>query len=313
MAAAKNEVPPWGLAIAGSTGAVLANALVYPLDIVKTKLQVQVKKNKNAQAEGGASAVDPHYDGTVHAILSIMEDEGLYGLYSGLAGSLIGVASTNFAYFYWYSTVRTLYLTKVSQGKAPNTATELSLGAVAGALAQLFTIPIAVVTTRQQTQSKGERKTMMETAREVIDGEDGWSGLWRGLKASMVLVVNPAITYGAYQRLREILYPNKLNLRPHEAFSEFIPLSLPTCYQLLTTVCSKSSVRSQRLWQQSRPSPSSSPKLASNPVRRRTARASPSSPSSRLCSTSSRTRAYSASTRASHPKSSRESWCRASS
>lgn len=218
----KNEVPPWGLAIAGSTGAVLANALVYPLDIVKTRLQVQVKKNKQAQASSSVDfPADPHYDGTLHAITSIIADEGLHGLYSGLAGSLLGVASTNFAYFYWYSTVRTLYLTKVSNGKAPGTAAELSLGAVAGALAQLFTIPIAVVTTRQQTQSKNDKKSMLETAREVVEGEDGWTGLWRGMKASLVLVVNPAITYGAYQRLREVIYPNKANLRPHEAFRKF--------------------------------------------------------------------------------------------
>lgn len=29
----KEVVPPWGLAVAGATGAVLANALVYPLDM----------------------------------------------------------------------------------------------------------------------------------------------------------------------------------------------------------------------------------------------------------------------------------------
>lgn len=26
-------IPPWGLAVAGATGAVIANALVYPLDM----------------------------------------------------------------------------------------------------------------------------------------------------------------------------------------------------------------------------------------------------------------------------------------
>jgi hypothetical protein len=26
-------IPPWGLAVAGATGAVLANAMVYPLDM----------------------------------------------------------------------------------------------------------------------------------------------------------------------------------------------------------------------------------------------------------------------------------------
>ena len=85
----------------------------------------------------------------------------------------------------------------------------------------MFTIPVAVVTTRQQTQSKGERKGMLETAKEVIHSEDGWTGLWRGLKASLVLVVNPAITYGAYQRLREVIFPGKLNLRPWEAFRKY--------------------------------------------------------------------------------------------
>ena len=220
----KSEVPPWGLAVAGSTGAIMANALVYPLDMVKTKLQVQVKRHPNDMTDHGG---DPHYTGTMHAILSIIEEEGLHGLYSGMFGSLLGVASTNFAYFYWYSTVRQLYFDKVQKSmKAPSTAVELSLGAIAGALAQLFTIPVAVITTRQQTQKRGERKGMFATAKEVIDSEDGYSGLWRGLKASLILVVNPAITYGAYQRLRETLYPNKLNLRAHEAFREYVSQDL---------------------------------------------------------------------------------------
>ena len=133
-------------------------------------------------------------------------------------GSLVGVASTNFAYFYWYTFVRSMYLSYQKVTTPPSTAAELSLGAIAGALAQLFTIPVAVVTTRQQTMSKHERKGLIATGMDVVNSEDGWTGLWRGLKASLVLVVNPSITYGAYQRLREILYPGRTALKPHEAF-----------------------------------------------------------------------------------------------
>lgn len=136
-----------------------------------------------------------------------------------MAGSLLGVASTNFAYFYWYTVVRSLYIANRSLTAPPGTAIELSLGAVAGALAQLFTIPVAVVTTRQQTMSKSERKGMIATGMDVINGEDGWTGLWRGLRASLVLVINPSITYGAYQRLRDALYPGQKTLKPWEAFS----------------------------------------------------------------------------------------------
>lgn len=104
----------------------------------------------------------------------------------------------------------------------PSTSIELSLGAAAGAVAQVFTIPVAVITTRQQTQPKGERKGFFATGKEVIESEDGYSGLWRGLKASLVLVVNPAITYGAYQRLRTLLFPGRIALRPWESFGTLV-------------------------------------------------------------------------------------------
>ncbi|ERT00719.1 uncharacterized protein SPSK_07652 [Sporothrix schenckii 1099-18] len=212
-AQSKPVIGPWGKATAGATGAVLANALVYPLDIVKTRLQVQVKR------KDGSVADDAHYTSTWDAITKIAEADGIIGLYAGISGSLIGVASTNFAYFYWYSLIRTLYERYAKSTAPPSTVVELSLGALSGAVAQLFTIPIAVVTTRQQTQSKNERKGILGTAREVIESEDGVSGLWRGLKASLVLVVNPAITYGAYERLKQVLFPGKTNLRPWEAFA----------------------------------------------------------------------------------------------
>ncbi|KAK4174772.1 putative peroxisomal adenine nucleotide transporter ANT1 [Triangularia setosa] len=210
-------IGPWGLATAGAAGAVFANTLVYPLDLVKTKLQVQVKQADSEKGEGASD--EPHYKSSWDAISRIASAEGIQGLYAGMAGSLLGVASTNFAYFYWHSTVRTLYLKHSKHTGPTSTITELSIGAVAGALAQLFTIPVAVITTRQQTQNKEDRKGFFDTAREVVEGEDGVCGLWRGLKASLVLVVNPSITYGAYERLKETLFAGKKNLSPLEAFA----------------------------------------------------------------------------------------------
>ncbi|KAG5936656.1 hypothetical protein E4U53_000174 [Claviceps sorghi] len=214
-AQSKPDISPWGRAAAGATGAVLANALVYPLDIVKTRLQVQVRSDK---VEPLSTSDTPHYNSTWDALSRIVADDGVKGLYAGINGSLIGVASTNFAYFYWYTVARSLYIKSSKSVASPSIAVELALGAAAGALAQLFTIPVAVVTTRQQTARADERKSLFSTAREVVEGPDGVSGLWRGLKASLVLVVNPAVTYGAYERLRTMFFKDRVNLRPWEAF-----------------------------------------------------------------------------------------------
>lgn len=209
---------------------------------VKTRIQVQVK-HKSAESRP-LTGSEAHYDSALDALDKIVKEEGISGLYSGMNGSLIGVASTNFAYFYWYSVVRNLYLTAQKTTKAPNTAIELTLGALAGAVAQIFTIPVSVVTTRQQTQPKGDKQGLFETGKEVVRSEDGWTGLWRGLKASLVLVVNPAITYGVYQRLKELFFANKTKLRPWESFCAF---GNPFKSDRMELTYNKSSVRLLRL------------------------------------------------------------------
>lgn len=136
--------------------------------------------------------------------------------------------------------MRTLYVNRLaSRGKGGaiqlSTAIELLLGAVAGGLAQIFTIPVSVIATRQQlggpssdasapatgqgapaaasakdaavkagkavakVADVNDPESFMGVARDILR-EDGITGLWRGLKPSLVLTVNPAITYGVFER-----------------------------------------------------------------------------------------------------------------
>ncbi|CAB5183843.1 unnamed protein product [Rhizophagus irregularis] len=200
MAAASKEatklppLSPFGNAVAGSLGALFALTIVYPLDIIKTRLQVQSKQSKTMMKE------NEYYESTFDAIIKIIKMEGITGLYAGLPAGLIGVASTNFAYFYWYSFLRS----KIIKQGSMSTISELLLGAFAGALAQIFTIPVSVVTTRQQTTHVKYRKDLIGTAEEIIS-DDGITGLWKGLKPSLILCVNPAITYGAFERFKHLV------------------------------------------------------------------------------------------------------------
>lgn len=76
---------------------------------------------------------------------------------------------------------------------------ELTLGALAGALCQGVVLPIGIVTTRQQTTR--DNKSMLATAKSIIK-EDGVQDLWKGLRAALVLCINPAITFGVFERLK---------------------------------------------------------------------------------------------------------------
>lgn len=159
----------------------------------------------------------------VDEVFRILREEGIPGLYSGLESSVTGTAAMNFAYFYWSAAARTLYqsiLQSYGVQDANNIAKELGLGAAGGAMAQLCTNPIAVISTRQQTRKAGEeRKSMWETTIEIVRSEDGWTGLWRGFKVNLILVINPMITYGVYQWLRGGLVSMKKNIGSFDAFS----------------------------------------------------------------------------------------------
>ena len=93
-----------------------------------------------------------------------------------------------------------------------STATELFLGAVAGALAQIFTIPVSVIATRQQVghisgpprSTESPDESFMTVAREIVE-EEGITGLWSGLRPGLVLTVNPAITYGMFERVKSLV------------------------------------------------------------------------------------------------------------
>ncbi|KND04347.1 uncharacterized protein SPPG_00078 [Spizellomyces punctatus DAOM BR117] len=189
-----SKLTPFENATAGALGALSANTAVFPLDVIKTRLQVQTRELKSLNP-------DRHYDSTLDAFLKILSTEGIQGLYAGLGAGLFGTVASSFSYFYFYSYVRGTYQRKVP-GEI-STGMELILGAVAGAMSQICTLPVAVVTTRQQTSSKEEQLPFLATMRKIIE-EEGLGGLWRGLQASLVLCVNPAITYGMFERLKTL-------------------------------------------------------------------------------------------------------------
>ncbi|KAF7312503.1 Fungal specific actin related protein [Mycena indigotica] len=203
------KLTPFGLALAAGAGlrltGIFSLSVVYPLDVAKTRIQVSKGKSKD--------------DVSMITVLGrIFQKEGVAGFYKGFWATMLNTFSQQYAYFFFYSFVRTSYIARLSRklpaGAAPpalSTAAELLLGAIAGALAQIFTIPVSVIATRQQVgrQNKTTASTeayddsFLGVAREIVD-EEGVGGLWLGIKPGLVLTVNPAITYGVFERVKSI-------------------------------------------------------------------------------------------------------------
>lgn len=191
---------------------------------------------------------DSANDRSVRALLKhILKEEGIAGFYRGFGATMLNTFSMRmqfysvpslllvltrecakeYAYFFFYSLVRTSYSKRLAARRPAgspavplSTVAELALGAIAGILAQIFTIPVSVIATRQQlgvpqSQKKGKGKdgeddgaendgSFLAVAREIVR-EEGVTGLWLGLKPGLVLTVNPAITYGVFERIKNVV------------------------------------------------------------------------------------------------------------
>ncbi|KAF2104617.1 putative peroxisomal carrier protein [Rhizodiscina lignyota] len=204
--------PPIVYAISGSVALVVANSLLFPIDTVRTKLQAQSKQDASQIPD------DAYYNGFIDAVIKIVRTEGFPGLYAALPGSILSNAFQGYAFNYWHSLLRQTYMSLKSLPQPPGTTAELACAYGAGVLSVLFTIPLSVVTTRQQTTPPNERKGILGTAKEIVDSDDGITGLWKGFRASLLLCINPAITYGGIERLRVLLFQGRQVLKPWESF-----------------------------------------------------------------------------------------------
>lgn len=254
------SLTPFEKAASGALASAIANTLVYPLDLSKTIIQTQVKKREGTKMTLSSSESDQtgsadeslwiqqrkhnelKYKSTIDVLTKIYEKKGIAGWYHGLASSILGSAAQSFSYFYWYSIVRQIYtlMTRSSSSKKNLTAVELFLGALAAAISQLFTMPIGVITTQQQTDK--QHRSLYQLSKEMYATE-GLKGFWKGLGVSLVLCINPSITYGSFERLRQILFNGKEYLGPLESFT------LGMCAKSLATVTTQPLIVSKAMLQ----------------------------------------------------------------
>lgn len=199
-------LPSLAHALSGSTGTAISTIATYPLDLVNTRLKVQRQLSTSQSS----------YAGILDAFRRIYAVEGgLRAFFAGLRADTAKSAVDSFLFFLFYNWFRARRLH--GRRRRLNAAEELAVGAAAGAASRLFTTPLANVVTRRQTASlvrsgeeaAGDEHRSLAQVLGEIRREKGVLGLWAGYSASLVLTLNPSITFFLQQTLTKRVLKNE--------------------------------------------------------------------------------------------------------
>ncbi|NWW96705.1 CMC1 protein, partial [Rhynochetos jubatus] len=152
--------------IAGAVGATA----VYPIDLVKTRMQ--------NQRTSGSVVGELMYKNSFDCFKKVLRFEGFFGLYRGLLPQLIGVAPEKAIKLTVNDFVRDKFTKK--DGSIPLPA-EILAGACAGASQVIFTNPLEIVKIRLQVA--GEITTGPRVSALSVIKDLGLLGLYKGAKA----------------------------------------------------------------------------------------------------------------------------------
>ena len=211
-------LPALGHALAGSTGAAISNTITYPLSLIITRLQTQ------RQGRLSSTNDEKQYKSIADAFHKIYTQEGgVKGFYTGVLSDTTKTIADSFLFFLAYTFIRQQRLRSKSSGKVQlSVIDELATGFLAGGFAKLLTTPLANIVTRQQTSSKSDTTSAPTSTNSLstvsiarsIHAEKGIQGFWSGYSASLVLTLNPSLTFFLYETFKRLLLPRSKTEKP---------------------------------------------------------------------------------------------------
>ncbi|KAJ2840883.1 hypothetical protein FBU31_000024 [Coemansia sp. 'formosensis'] len=188
----------WKNSVAGAGAGCVSSVVTCPLDVAKTRLQYQGVLQERYLQLGYTP-----YKGTLNTLRRILAEEGVHGLYRGLAPMMMGYLPTWAIYFGAYEALKGELSRSLGSERGGALVHVLSaMGA--GGTTSLVTNPIWVLKSRFMTQSAFTeyRYNSMWHAVQVIRRTEGWRGFYKGLGSSLLGVTHVAVQFPLYEHLK---------------------------------------------------------------------------------------------------------------
>ncbi|XP_025004170.2 solute carrier family 25 member 40 isoform X4 [Gallus gallus] len=209
-------------AVSSCCGAIITSLFVTPLDVVKTRLQVQSNPfprgkcfvYSNGQMDhtcvcenGDGKACyrrNGHFKGTLDAFVKIIQVEGIKTLWSGLSPTLIMALPTTIIYFACYEK-----LSEALKSRLGKDNDQIPL--VAGSLSRFVSVtvvsPLELIRTRMQYHTLSYKQLHLSIRSKVA--RDGWLSLWRGWSTTILRDVPfSAVYWYNYERFKKMMCKN---------------------------------------------------------------------------------------------------------
>lgn len=254
VATTTTTAEPVDHALSGSVSSMCVFALLYPLDVARTRQQARMgpavhDNERNSRASG-----------VVAVLSSILEREGIGGLYAGLSANIVSIGVSQALYFFFYEIIKDAVVASSRRGRhgraragAARTSLvqDLFIAFVSGIVNATVTCPLWVAATRLklvsnhrpksrvldrndeeiELRSVGSNKefrhnhhsdddepTFIGSLVEVVRSGDSW----KGLGPSLILCSNPALQYGIYEQLKQRMLYAWAKRRPGRVAGEVL-------------------------------------------------------------------------------------------
>ncbi|NWY50179.1 KMCP1 protein, partial [Chionis minor] len=160
----------WKPFIYGGLASITAECGTFPIDLTKTRLQVQGQVND-------AKYKEIRYRGMVHALVRICREEGLKALYSGIAPAMLRQASYGTIKIGTYQSLKRMF---VERPEDETLMINVLCGILSGVISSSIANPTDVLKIRMQAQGSVIQGGMMGNFIQIYQKE-GTKGLWKAI------------------------------------------------------------------------------------------------------------------------------------